>query len=357
MADAGCTAPDTEAPDHPGPSWTRVFTIVSIVIAAVALAITVWSVGPHQLVSQLSSIGIGFAGVLAVEVLVTLCDSRAIYGFLGHGGRRCPPYLHVVRAQVTGRAINAVTPLGSLGEAAKATTLMERTSSRRAIAAVLHYNLAIIGVRLITIVVGAPVCALVLDLPHALAIGLYAGSLVSAMALIAGMLIVKRGTLVSLVDAGRAIHVLSKARADAWRARVKDIDRQPLRGGARSRSRWAPTGWIVLSRILTLGELWIVLRSVGYTAGPGTVAAIATAGSLIGAISSIVPMGLGISEGSNAALFAALGAPASLGVTMVIGQRITLIVYAIIGLVLMGASTAIDARGRRTTVPAPTASP
>ena len=102
-----------------------------------------------------------------------------------------------------------------------------------------------------------------------------------------------------------------------------------------------------MSRLLSLVSMWVVLRSVGYTAGPGTVAAIATAGTLISMIASVVPMGLGISEGSNAALFAALGAPASLGVTMVLGSRITLLVYAAIGLFLLSASSVVVVGAKR----------
>lgn len=325
--------------DGPPPSWTRIFTIASYALAAVALVATVWSVGPHRLLAQLEAIGLGFAAVVALEVVITGFDSAALSGFLGSGGRRSS-FLQVVRAQVAGRAINSVTPLASLGEATKATTLMEHTPSRRAIAAVFHYNLATIGVRMATIVVGAPICAVVLDLPHLLVVALYAGSAVAAAVLLGGILLIRRGMLVSLVDAGRAARLLSQDRAVRWRTQVAAIDRYHPRYGADPLAPWKAVLWILISRALSLASGWVVLRSVGYSAGPGTVAAIATAGTLIGTISSVVPMGLGISEGSNAALFAALGVPSSLGVTMVLGGRITLLAYAALGVVL-GASTVV----------------
>ena len=334
------------------PSWTRRFTIISFVIGFVALAITIWSVGPQKLLDQLGAIGVGFVAIIAMEIVITLCDSAALSGFLGSGGRRSS-YLHVVRAQVSGRAINAVTPLGSLGEATKATTLMERTPSRRAIAAVFHYNLASAGVRLLIIILGAPVCGLVLDLPRTLVIALFAGSAVAAVALTAGVLLVRRGMLSTLVDAGRTIRVLSKDRHERWRKKVLEIDRYRPKH-AHQRGRWTSVGWMLLSRVLGVVSTWIVLRSVGYSAGLSTLAAIATAGQLISMIASVVPMGLGISEGSNAALFAALGAPPALGVTMVLGSRVTTIMYAVVGLVLISASTAVvhtSARIRQYTRP------
>ncbi len=336
--DASSTA--AEPSDNPAPSWTKLFTRISIAIALVALGATIWSVGPSTIWSQLGAIGFGFAAVIGMEIVITGFDSAALSGFLGPGGRR-PSFLHVVRAQVAGRAINAVTPLASLGEATKATTLMEQTSSKRAIAAVFHYNLASIGVRLITIVIGAPICALVLDLPHLLTVALLAGSAIAAVALVGGILLVRRGMLASLVDAVRSVRIIGADRAERWRKKLDEIDKWKPRRSDGFRKRWLPAMWVIGSRLLSLVSMWIVLRSVGYTAGPGTVAAIATAGTLISMIASVVPMGLGISEGSNAALFAALGAPASLGVTMVLGSRITLLVYATIGLFLLSASSVV----------------
>jgi uncharacterized membrane protein YbhN (UPF0104 family) len=83
---------------------------------------------------------------------------------------------------------------------------------------------------------------------------------------------------------------------------------------------------------------------MGHTVGVGTVAAISTAGQLVAVAASVIPLGLGISEAGNAALFAALGQPAALGVAMVLGTRITTLVYAAIGLTLMGTATVVGSR-------------
>lgn len=335
-------AATTDAGERPAPRWTRIFTFVSMAVAIAALVVTVWSVGPRTLLDQLAAIGVGFAFVIGLEVVITALDSAALSGFLGPAPRR-PSFVHVVRAQVAGRAINAVTPLSSLGEATKATLLMEETASARAIGAVVHYNLAAIGVRLVTIAIGAPLCALILDLPHLLAVALVAGGAVAAALLVAGVLLVRRGMLVSVVDGARGVRLISRDRARRWRAKLAAIDR--FDPGCKR--PWLAPACVVASKLLSLASLWVVLRSVGYTAGIGTVAAIATAGTLISMLASVVPMGLGISEGSNAALFAALGAPASLGVTMVLGTRVTLLVYAAIGLVLLSASSVVGCAARR----------
>lgn len=339
-APAAAALPD-DAPS--ASSWTRWFTRLSVVFGLVALGVTVWSVGPRVLLDNVKAIGFGFAAILAIEAAVTGCDGAALSGFLGSGGRR-PGFGYVLRAQVIGRAINAVTPLASLGEATKATTLMERTSSPRAIGAVIRYNLSTLGVRLMTVAIGAPICALLLDVPSWLTWLLVGGAVASAGLVVAGIVLVRRGMLASGAGALRALRLVSEARARRWRGKLDEIDKRLRDEPGSGHARWRPAGWVVLSRALTLTSAWVVLLSMGHSVGVGTVAAISTAGQLVAVVASLVPLGLGISEAGNAALFAALGQPAALGVAMVLGARITTLVYAAIGLILMGTATVVGSR-------------
>jgi uncharacterized membrane protein YbhN (UPF0104 family) len=286
-----------------------------------------------------------------------LFDSAALYGFLGHHGRH-PSFATVVRAQITGRAVNAVTPFGSLGEASKATTLMTATSSQRAIAAVIRYNLSTAGVNLTTIGIGAPLCGWLLDVPSGLRVALFVGGGAALLLIALGLWIIHRGLLNTLVSAVRGSRIISPCRAATWRKKLTPIDQQlrPPKHGSRL-ARWYPTGWIVASRLVTILSSWCVLAFSGHIASVGTMAAVATAGQMIGMAASIVPMGLGIGEGGTAALFAALGEAPTLGVVMVLGSRITTLVYAAIGLVLLLSSTAaqkLSSRGsvRKTKSPA-----
>lgn len=342
MTNAAATAPEIE--DDSSPSWTRWFTLVSVAVAFVALFFTIWSVGPRELVGQLTAIGWGFAGVLAIEAAVTACDGAALSGFLGHGGRR-PGYAYVLRAQIMGRAINAVTPLASLGEATKAASLMERTSQARAIGAVIRYNLASFGMKLAVIAIGAPLCALLLDVPAWLEHVFLVGGIVALLLLVGGATLVAHGLLSTGITLLRNLRILSKERAIRWRSKTTQIDRY-LRAdrGVGWRKRWAPAGWVALARSLSLVSLWLVVFAAGTVIGPGTMAAVSTAGQLINAISSLVPLGIGISEAGNAALFSALDEPASLGVAMVLGSRISTLAYAAIGLSLIGTTAMIESR-------------
>ncbi len=336
-------APHAQIPDdddEPAPSWTRWFTLVSMVLAIIALTITIWTVGPSQLIAQFRRVGWWFAAIIGLEAVITCVDAAALSGFLGQGGRR-PGYGHVLRAQLSGRAINAVTPLGSLGEATKATMLLERTSTSRAVAAVVRYNLASLGMLLLAITIGAPICALTLDLPRWMTLALVTGSAVGALLLVGGTVLVRRGMLVSLIDFFARLRVVPRRKVGPWRAKLAKIDHH-LKGRGSRRQRWTPAGWVVLSRMLGWTSIWMILAVVDHAPSIGTMGAMVTAGTLISLVAALVPMGLGVSEGGNAALFSALGEAPLLGVTVVLARRVTLIIYATIGLTLLVTSRTVD---------------
>jgi uncharacterized membrane protein YbhN (UPF0104 family) len=84
------------------------------------------------------------------------------------------------------------------------------------------------------------------------------------------------------------------------------------------------------------------------------VAATTVGGFVIYILSTLVPMGVGISEGGYWGMFRAIGENPARGVTMVIARRVTLVVYAGIGLVLMTVSETVRrARDSKATASSP----
>jgi uncharacterized membrane protein YbhN (UPF0104 family) len=74
-------------------------------------------------------------------------------------------------------------------------------------------------------------------------------------------------------------------------------------------------------------------------------------------LASLVPMGLGISEGGTWELFRALGENPARGTALVIARRVTLVAYAAIGLVLVMASETVQRARQPSTVTAPVEAP
>ena len=115
-----------------------------------------------------------------------------------------------------------------------------------------------------------------------------------------------------------------------------------LSSGARTRDRWLGIAAVTASRLTSMSLSLMILHAVGESITLGFVAAYTVGGFVIYMISSLVPMGVGISELGNYGLFRALGENPARGVTLVLARRVTLIVYAAIGLGLVTASETVQ---------------
>lgn len=326
------------------PGWAKWISRIAGLVALIALGVTIYSVGIGTVWKQLLLIGWWFVPIVLLEVASAFADAGVIHGFLGPGGRR-PGFWMVLKAQVSGRAINLVTPMASIGEATKVTMLMRETSSRRAVAAVVRFNLSYAALNLLAVVIGAPICALTLALPEWLELTLWIGTGASVVLIIGVTLLLRAGLLGSLIQGVRSLRIISDARAKKLKKKLKEVD-QSLRGDRGLRS-WLPGLWALVSKSLGWVIIWIVLDVNGQSPGVGTMAVMASAGTLVSLISNVVPMGIGVSEAGNAALMAALGESAGLGVTTVLARRVIQMIYAAVGLLLMATETVPIKKGAK----------
>jgi uncharacterized protein (TIRG00374 family) len=320
--------------DGERPGWARWVTLGALAVALVALAWTIYSVGFFAIVERLVRIGPWFAVVIGLEVLTTLFDAGAIYHFLRPEQKKVG-YRRVVLAQLSGRAVNTVTPLGSLGEVVKTTMLMERVGKTRAFAAVLLYNISTGELSYVLIAVGATLCGILLDLPDLMRAVLIGSGAVTGMLAIALPVLVYRGVLSSVAGLGRTLRVISRKQAARWKKQLDDVD-DKLRGtrDARGADRLYGLVCVVLSRFCAWSSTGVLIYASGGPMSPGFLAAVLTAGQVLSWVSAVVPLGLGITETGNYALFRALGVDPAIGVTVAVGRRVTQIIYAGIGLVL-----------------------
>jgi uncharacterized protein (TIRG00374 family) len=319
------------SPEERAPRWARWVSRISLVIALVAFAVTIWTVGPGALLTHLRAIGWAFVLILVIEGGITVLDAMAIHSVASEKGQ--PTFGQVLFAQIAGRAVNLVTPASTLGEATKASMLTETAGTSRAVAAVMFCGLVSGIFQLSVIAVGAPITALLLPLPAALRIGLVATAVIAAALAVTLTVLVRRGMLESLVAAAGRLHLVTKKRRESWRARLRKIDDR-LRG-TEGGGRRAAVGFIIASRILTWVSIWVILAAIGYRASVGEIAALLSAGVVIGWVSTIVPLGVGVTETGNYALFHALGAPPAIGVALAVVRRIIHLVYAGLGFVLL----------------------
>ena len=318
-------------PEACAPDWLRWITRVSIVFGVIGIGVTVWIVGADTIFDHLRSIGPWFLVLLALEAVGACCDAYAVY--LLTRGDGAPSFRDVLVAQFAGRAVNSVTPASNLGEALKVSLLARTCSAGRVTAAVLYVVLTAVTISLGVIAVGTFATAFLFSVPAIAKLALCAAALVSACLGATVVVLVRRGMLTTLTALLARVRLISSARHQRWNVPLKDLDSR-LRGAER---RHGAIAAVAASQLIQKALTYVTVLAAGYALGPGQFLALLSAGVVLGWIATIVPMGLGISEGGNVALFALIGAPTALGVALALARRVNQVVFALLGFTILTA--------------------
>jgi uncharacterized protein (TIRG00374 family) len=324
------------------PTWARWVTRISLVVAAFALALTIHKVGLIAIAKYIRLIGWWWIAVFVLEVAITSLDAVAIRAFMSPEQDQVR-FRSALLSQLAGRSVNAVTPSGNVGEAVKISVLTEYVSGSRAVSTILLYNIVSFSVELLIVAAAAPFLALLLPMSGSWrAMFLLAGVVCFAIS-IGVYALVHRGMLASLARAGVRLRLLSRARFARWHAKLASVDdKLRLIAGARRRDRWLGIAAVIASRLVSLTLSLVILHAIGEGITVGFVAAYTVGGFVVYMVASLVPMGLGLSEGGTWELFRALGENPARGTALVIARRVTLVIYAAIGLILVMASETVQ---------------
>jgi hypothetical protein len=335
-------------PAKPGgsPVWARLVTRLMFVFALCALVFTIlrFPGGPGQIPYYFQRIGWFWIVVVAAEAFGTFLDAIAIRAFAAPENQKLK-LRQPLLAQVSGRAVNVVTPTGNLGELVKMSVLTEYVSQSRAVSTILLYNVVRFVIELGFVALAAPFCALLVPMSTSVRVMILAlgvGCLVISVGCYA---LVRKGMLASVARALVKIRILSKARYGKWEAKLRDIDdKLKLTSGARRRDRLIGIVCVVFSQLVSMGLSLSILMWLGEDLTLGFVGAYVVGGFVIYNVAVMVPMGLGLSEGGWYSLLTVMGegpARVAAGTTMVYARRVTVIIYAAIGLVLVAASSTV----------------
>lgn len=353
------------------PTWARWVTRISLGLGIVALILTIRDTGFAAIGTYFKRIGWGWFAVVILEVAITTFDASAIRAFLSPESEQVRLRTALL-AQLAGRAVNAVTPSGNLGEAVKVSVLVEHVSQSRAVATVLLYNVVSFSVELVTVGLAALLMSIFLPMPGSLRwVMLGVGALVLALAVVLYAL-VRRGVLAGAARLAARIpvpglawlrgrlwkvdrpsrYLLGADRFARWEPRLRSIDdKMRLVEGARVRDRRLGIVMVTLSRLTSMTLSFLLLIAMGETLTIGFVASITVGSFFIYLASTLVPMGIGINEGGYNTMFRALGENPARGTALILARRVALIMYAAIGLVLVMASETVrrarDARRAR----------
>jgi hypothetical protein len=168
--------------------------------------------------------------------------------------------------------------------------------------------------------------------------------------MIALAVVVKRGAVATLVAGIRRARVISAERAERWKIQLAEVDGhiRELQEN-RSHGTWKGILWVLASKAMTWTSLLVLLHTAGGAINVALVIGMISVGVLIQWIAQIVPMGLGLQDGGNYALFDLVGASGPHGVVVTLLNRAQPPV-AILGLGAMAVMYALDRRCSRACV-------
>lgn len=313
-----------------------VLNVVALVVGAVALAVLLERIGWQASAHAIARTGGWFAVIAAIDLASVGCDAFAIHGFVRP--HAAIAYRHVFAAQASGVAINRLTPGNSLGEPVKVTMLIRHVPSHVAVSAVAMFYVTTVFVGIAVLVLGVPITALLLDLPRRVEVAVWISTAILIALAVAIALVVRRGAAGTLIDALAALRILGKPRADRWRTELADIDARMRSGQGRARG----VAGVVGSRVLNGTGTLVVLYAADVAMTGPVVVAMLTVGILITWLSNVVPLGLGLADGGNYALYGLLGASPAAGLAFAMVNRLRIVVLAAMGLMVMAISRMVS---------------
>lgn len=350
-----CARDDTGQPQRPGSGGSgeaagpgrlaRAFNLLSLAGGVILLVVTLRRVGLVRLGELAERVGAVAPLLVGLYFVVMACEAGAQHLFMRPEQRT----LHFARlyvAHMAGVAINSLTPGDKLGEVTKVTLLLGHAPRPRVVAAVLRYNLVNLGLSLTVSVVGAALAPLLFDLPDAVRRGLLVASAISIALAVAIFVLVRRGLLASFLAAGRGLHLLSEATRARLVARLAQVDERLRHGRGPGSGVVAGTALVVLARTLYWTELYLILRAMGDTPSLAFMVVVTAMNVVLHTVASIVPMGIGVTEGGLYGLFALLGADPDRGIAASLVRRARVVIVAALGLLAMVGLQIADRLGR-----------
>lgn len=332
-------APATPPADEHEPEpnhhvWSHLFNLLVMVGGGIAVAVMMKRLGWSNAKRVFEGVGNWFFIILALDLIGMGFDAAAIRAFMRPEARMVS-FWRVFAAQASGRAINIFVPGGVVGEATKISLLVSHAPRGRVLSSIVLFNLATFYISVAIVIVGVPITAFFVDLPHELAIVMWVGLAVLVPLVIVLAIIVKRGAAHTLLTSARAMRFVSDERATRWKAKLTELDQHLRALSSDKHGARAALGYLACERVIAWIATTATLHAIGQSISVTLLIGVLSVGVLISWISAIVPLGLGVADGSNYALFDALGASGAHGVFMTLLTRARTLSIALIGLGIM----------------------
>ncbi|HSR11951.1 MAG TPA: lysylphosphatidylglycerol synthase domain-containing protein [Thermodesulfobacteriota bacterium] len=322
----------------------RKFHTGSIVVGAVLLAYLILKIGPGELWQELRAFGWGLVPFILLEGVVGLFYTLGWARCLSPAHRDLP-FAHLWAVNLAGNSISYFTPTATLGgEVVKGALLSLDRRGAEAAAGVMIAKLSYALAQLMGVVIGSLCVVWKIQLPLSATLAMGAASALLGGGMVAFLLIQRAGKLGSLVrwavDHGIGGEALKKAAR-----RITEVD-ESLKLFYRERPRDLPISmlWHGVGMIFGVVKTWYFVSVV---AGGGLFggAGVFFLSSWFDLVTFMVPLGIGVQEGSRVLAFRVMGFSLAAGLGYGVALRLEQIFWASFGLFLyariLGGKTAL----------------
>lgn len=317
----------------------KLFNIILLVLGCALLGALIWTVGPGELWSELSSLGWGLIPFIACEGIAEMVHTLGWRHCLS-GNLRSISWFRLFRIRMAGYAINYLTPTASLGgEVTKTTLLASQSEVPQAASGVLIGKVCFGFAHLLFVTLGIPVIMHSIPLPRSIWIPLLLSAGLVACGIFTFILLQKHGKLGAptrwLVAKGIGGRSLEKLASN-----FTAVDEE-LRAFYRDRP-WdllAAICWYLIGYSIGIAQTWFFLHLLHPPASLAVAAAIWFSGMWFDLLCFAIPLNAGSLEGSRILVLKRLGYAAPLGLAYGVALRLAQMCWAAIGLALYGELT------------------
>jgi uncharacterized protein (TIRG00374 family) len=327
----------------------KTFHRISLFLGLSLFAVLLWRIGPASIFAELVRLGWGLIPIILLEGVGDIFRTIGWRCCLS-GAHRKIPFGRLYFINLVGYAINTVTPTATIGgEVTKGALLSEHGSGAQAVSSVIVGKLALASAQLLFAVAGSLITFWSMDFPSGLWTGLLVGSGILTFSLAAFFWVQKRGKMGVLVRWLTARNV-GGSRLTAISQKLESVDAE-LRSFYNQRP-WSLPGaifWHILGFACGIMQIWIFLIMLGLDGSWFKAAGAWFVGNWFDLLVFMVPLDLGVQEGSRVLALKAIGYTPVLGMTYAMALRLQQIFWSAAGLLAYAVLTSGYRKSRMAT--------
>ncbi len=310
----------------------------TFVLGCALLVLVVYWLGYRAIVESLSRVGWGFLPIIALNVTRHFLRASSLY-LAVPADHRTFKYRNAVAARFGGEAVSFLTFTGPfLGDATKALLLKKDVPLTQGASAVLIDNALYYVSVVLMILAGVGGYAYYFESGGNGIRGIMWAIVTVSVVFIAALILAIRfrvtplsRIIAKLAKLGLAPKFLLKIQAG-----VREVETNVFQFYYNRRADFfALFGISLLVHVVSVCEVYVALRLLGFDAFWSTAFIIESLTKVINVIFSFVPGTIGVYEGGNSVILVSLGYTAVVGVALALARRVAIIFSLFVGLVIL----------------------